>query len=198
MKNYVDQLISEMKLDHVLENSILSYLEGEINVFETVCKNYKQMSLNQYKDLREENETPDFSSVQDYLYDEAELTNFIWYLLLKSSEIFYAKHNRFPGEGLKHDNFETDIPLLQNAYKELLETNSNQEKLVNIGFNCEIDEKYFHEICRNSNSCVVPACSMLGSMASQEIIKMITYQFKAVENTIIFDAINNTTTMFKI
>ena len=156
------------------------------------------MSLNLYKDLKAEIETPDFSTVQDNLYDEAELSNFIWYLLIKSVEIFNEKFKRFPGEALPHDNFESDIPLLRKSYEEFLQKNNNKAKLEEIGFNCEIEEKYFHEICRNSNSCIVPACSMLGSMASQEIIKLITYQFKAVEHTVIFDAIHSTTTMFKI
>ena len=156
------------------------------------------MSLNHYKDLNAENESPDFNTVQDYLYDEAELTNFIWYLLIKSSDIFYTKNSRYPGEGVPHESFETDIPILKESYEEFLLKNNNKAKLEEVGFNCQIEEKYFHEFCRNSNSVVVPACSMLGSMASQEIIKMITYQFKAVENTIIFDAIHSTTTMFKI
>lgn len=194
----MDQILSDVKLDHVLEHSINSYLSGEVNVFETISKNYKQMSLNTYKDLTAEAENPDFATVQDNLYDEAELTNFIWYLLIKSAEIFRAEYNRFPGEALPHESFETDIPLLKNCYINFLAKNNNKSKLEEIGFNCDIEEKYFHEFCRNSNSCVVSACSMLGSMASQEIIKMITYQFKAVEHTIIFDAIHSTTTMFKI
>lgn len=198
LKSFLDQLLLDLKLDKVLEHSILCYLSGEVNVFETMSKNYKQMSLNIYKDLKAELENPDFSTVQDNLYDEAELTNFIWYLLINAAEMFKAKHKRFPGENIAHESFENDIPLLKNCYEEYLNKNNNKSKLEEIGFNSEIEEKYFHEFCRNSNSCIVPACSMLGSMASQEIIKMITYQFKAVEHTIIFDAIHSTTTMFKI
>jgi len=190
--------MADLKLDHVIEHKITSYMDGEINVFDSICKNFRQMSLNNYKDLKEELETPDFTNVQDYLYDEAELTNFIWYLLVNSSQIFYETNKRYPGQNLSHDNFETDIQLLKNCYQQYISRNNIKEKLEEIGFNCEIEEKYFHEMCRNSNSCIVPACSMLGSMASQEIIKLITYQFKAVENTIIFDAIHSTTTMFKM
>ncbi len=156
------------------------------------------MSLNIYKEINAELENPDFASVQDNLYDEAELTNFIWYLLIKSAEAFNVEHKRFPGEALPHESFEADIPLLRKSYEEFLAKNNTKAKLEEIGFNCDIDERYLHEFCRNSNSCVVPACSMLGAMASQEIIKLITYQFKAVEHTVIFDAIHSTTTMFKI
>jgi len=173
-------------------------MDGEVNVFDVLCKNFKQMSMNHYKDLKKENDDPDFLTIQDNLYDEAELTNFIWYLLVNSSQIFFEKNMRYPGQGLSHDNFESDIFILKNCYEEYLSKNNRRSKLEEIGFNCDIEEKYFHEMCRNSNSCVVPACSMLGSMASQEIIKLITYQFKAVENTIIFNGIHSTTTMFKI
>jgi hypothetical protein len=80
----------------------------------------------------------------------------------------------------------------------MLNQNHNREKLEAIEFNCEIEDIFFHEFCRNSKSVVVPVTSMIGSMASQEIIKMITYQFKSISNTIVFDSIHNTTSLFKI
>ena len=35
-----------------------------------------------------------------------------------------------------------------------------------------------------------PVVSIIGSIASQEIIKLITYHFETVNNTIIYDGIN--------
>jgi len=132
------------------------------------------------------------------LYEELDLNNFIWLLLIKSSDLFHLKYKRFPGENLSHTNFQEDIPLLKECYKELLRQNNYKEKLEKIEFDIEIKDNYFHEFCRNSNSVIMSATSILGSFASQEIIKLITYQFKAVNNTIIYDGIHSYTTMFNL
>jgi hypothetical protein len=156
------------------------------------------MSIGKYKDLKEEIINPNFETIQDYLYEELDLNNFKWLLLIKASDLFYMKNNRFPGENLLHTNFQEDISLLKQSYKELLCNYNYKEKLEKIDFNIEIEDSFFHEFCRNSNSVIMPATSILGSFASQEIIKLITYQFKAVNNTIIYDGIHSYTSMFKL
>jgi hypothetical protein len=156
------------------------------------------MSIYKYKDLQEEIINPNFESIQDYLYEELDLNNFIWLLLIKSSDLFHMKYKRFPGENISHSNFQEDVHLLKQSYKELLSNYNYKEKLEKIEFNIEINDNFFHEFCRNSNSVIIPATSILGSFASQEIIKLITYQFKAINNTIIYDGIHSYTTMFNL
>ena len=125
------------------------------------------MSLNNYKDLEEEELFPEYANIHDFLFDEPELTNFKWYLLIKSSDLFVEKYLRYPGEGIPHEDFENDIILFKEIYLEYLNKNNRRRKLEEINFDWEIEDKYFHEVCRNSNSVVVPATSMLGSMAAQ-------------------------------
>ena len=61
-----------------------------------------------------------------------------------------------------------------------------------------IGEEYVFEFCRMGKGQVPPCISMIGSMASQEAIKMITYQFDTVNNTILYDGINVTLSSFKL
>ena len=99
------------------------------------------MSICRYKDLEEEMTNPNFESIQDYLWEELDLNNFIWLLLIKSSDLFYVKFKKLPGENLSHKNFQEDVPLLKECYEELLNTNNYREKLEKIEFNVEIKFK---------------------------------------------------------
>ena len=65
-----------------------------------------------------------------------------------------------------------------------------------IEFDLVIDNKFYYEMCRFSNSRIAPIVSLIGSIASQEIIKLITYQFMTVNNTIILNGITSKTSNF--
>lgn len=65
-----------------------------------------------------------------------------------------------------------------------------------IEFEYNIEDKYFFEMCRFTNSRLAPIASIIGSVASQEILKLITYQFLTVNSTIIFNGIHSRTTNF--
>jgi len=62
----------------------------------------------------------------------------------------------------------------------------------------EMTDDYFYEFCRFSNSNFPPTNSIIGSVASQEIIKLITYKFYTINNTIICDGIHNTMSIFNL
>ena len=62
----------------------------------------------------------------------------------------------------------------------------------------QLNEDNVFEFCRMGKGYVPPIVSIVGSMASQEIIKLITYQFETVNNTIIYDGINVTLSKIKI
>jgi hypothetical protein len=127
--------------------------------------------------------------------------NFIWYLLMKSADLFFEKHGRYPGEKSNssiEDKFEADVPLLIEVYNEYLTLNNKKEKLpFNINEEFVNFNDYVYEFCRFSNSKIAPAISIISSIVSQEVIKMITYQFRTIDNTLIFDGVNSTISTFK-
>lgn len=111
--------------------------------------------------------------------------------MFKASDRFYEKYNTYPGT---KTDFENDVGILKGYCEECLQ---------DLGSNLPIDktllgEDYIYEFCRYGNSYIPCIVSIIGSMASQEIIKMITYQFDTVNNTIIYDGINVTLSTFKI
>jgi hypothetical protein len=159
------------------------------NYIDIICKNYPQVSLYKYSTLKEELISP-FSNELD-IWEEHNKRNFIWYILIKSSDLFYKKYSRYPGDTT---NFEADIQPLKQCISDFFTQEKNSELNFEIS---EITDDHIFELCRFSNSRIPPIVSIIGSIVSQEAIKLITYQFKTVDNTIIYDGIHSTISTFK-
>jgi hypothetical protein len=178
--------------NEIKKQQIFNYFDSldkaDPNYLDIICKNHPQISVFKFSTLREETDNQ-FSAELEIFEDQSRL-NFIWYILIKSSSMFYQNYNRYPGE-IK--NFESDIEPLKQCVNEFI-TQRNSE--LNFDINL-IKDEFIYEFCRFSNSRIPPIVSIIGSMASQEAIKLITYQFKTIDNTIIYDGIHSTVSTFK-
>jgi len=161
----------------------------DIDIIDILNKNWPQVSLFVYPDNDFEEEGKNLDP--DELEDPNHKLNFVWYLLFRASDKFMEKNKRYPGQNT--DDFKKDVPELFGLLKEEYNKLSNKPDLENL-----LNEDNTFEFCRMGKGFVPPVVSMVGSIASQEIIKLITYQFETVNNTIIYDGINVTTTKIKI
>lgn len=161
----------------------------DIDIIDILNKNWPQVSLFVYPDNDFEEEGKNLDP--DELEDQNHKLNFVWYLLFRASDKFMEKNKRYPGQNI--DDFKKDVPELFGLLKEEYNKLSNKPDLENL-----LNEDNTFEFCRMGKGFVPPVVSMVGSIASQEIIKLITYQFETVNNTIIYDGINVTTTKIKI
>jgi len=161
----------------------------DIDIIDILNKNWPQVSLFVYPDNDFEEEGKNLDP--DELEDQNHKLNFVWYLLFRASDKFMEKNKRYPGQNI--DDFKKDVPELFGLLKEEYNKLSNKPDLGNL-----LNEDNTFEFCRMGKGFVPPVVSMVGSIASQEIIKLITYQFETVNNTIIYDGINVTTTKIKI
>jgi len=103
--NNIKDTTLEMKKEYLLNN-----LTHDFDLPNILCKNWQLESLLEYKTISEENVKPDFTSVQ--WWDENNLDAFRWYLLIKSFNIFYEKHKRFPKQ--KSKQVDTQVKILYN------------------------------------------------------------------------------------
>jgi len=55
-----------------------------------------------------------------------------------------------------------------------------------------VKDEPIHEMCRFGAAEMHSIASLLGGVASQEVIKMITHQYVPLDNTLIFNGINGT------
>ena len=174
-KQDLDKLVNNLKND-------------QVDFVEILNKNWPQASLFVYPDNDLEEEGKNFEPEFD---DESSFLNFVWYLLFRASDKFFEKNKRYPGE--KVDDFKKDVP-------ELFELLKEEKKKITVEFDLGdyLNENNVFEFCRMGKGFVPPIVSIVGSIASQEIIKLITYQFETVNNTIIYDGINVTLNKYKI
>ena len=170
------------------------YHKGEeskiLEVINILNKNWPQASLFIYPDNDLEEEGKNFTPLSED-DEEHHFLNFVWYLLFRASDKFFNKNKRYPGQNI--DDFKKDIP-------ELFELLKEEKKKISVEFDLGkfLTEDNVFEFCRMGKGYVPPIVSIVGSITSQEIIKLITYQFVTVNNTIIYDGINVTTSNFKI
>uniref|UniRef100_A0A7S1JAU0 NEDD8-activating enzyme E1 regulatory subunit n=1 Tax=Eutreptiella gymnastica TaxID=73025 RepID=A0A7S1JAU0_9EUGL len=111
----------------------------------------------------------------------------VWYLLLRAGDRFYAANNRFPGD--TETVLEADVAQLAKCLKSLLQE---------MGVSQSVDAEYVQEWARYSASELHNISAVLGGVASQEAIKMITQQRAPMNNTLIFDGINGTMATYEL
>ena len=100
---------------------------------------------------------------------------------------------RYPGNC---EIWKDDVNLLKNEFDEEI-------KLLDKNIPFDVNSisnlnDYLFEFCRFGHSLLPPCVSIIGDIASQEIIKLITYQFETVNNTIIYNGIGVNLSCFKI
>ena len=186
MRSLINKEIKESKDLNEDEKSQLDKLinnlnENQVDIVDILNKNWPQVSLFSYPDNTKEEKGENFD--EDQLDEDFKKLNFVWYLLFRASDKFRNKNNRYPGE---ISDFKSDISelleLAKEEFNKLIKKPSGIEELIN--------EDNAFEFCRMGGGFVPPVISITGSIASQEIIKLITYQFQTVNNTIIYDGIN--------
>ena len=180
-------LLSEDKKE--LDKLVNNLTNDQIDIVDILNKNWPQVSLFVYPDNEFEEEAKNFDP--DQFDEQFQQLNFVWYLLFRASDKFFAKNKRYPGRNI--DDFKKDVPTLFGLLKEEYNKLSSKPNLGN-----ELNEDNTFEFCRMGRGYVPPVVSIVGSIASQEIIKLITYQFETVNNTIIYDGINVTLSNIKI
>ena len=175
-KKCLDSLVNNLSLD-------------KIDIVDILNKNWPQTSLFVYPDNTQEKEGKNLDVYQ--IDEDFQKINFVWYLLFRASDEFEKKHGRYPGD--KIDDFKKDIPELFNLVKNEFEGLSNKPEIGE-----QLNENNVFEFCRMGRGNIPPIISIIGSMTSQEIIKLITYEFETVNNTVIYDGINVTLSNIKI
>ena len=172
-----------------LDKLVNNLTSDQIDIIDILNKNWPQASLFVYPDNESENEGKNLDL--DQIEEEHQKLNFVWYLLFRASDKFMEKNKRYPGQNV--DDFKKDVPELFGLLKDEYNKLSVKPEIENL-----LTEDNAFEFCRMGKGFVPPVVSIIGSIASQEIIKLITYQFETVNNTVIYDGINVTLSNIKI
>ena len=172
-----------------LDSLVNNLSNDKIDIVDILNKNWPQTSLFVYPDHTLEKEGRNLDPEQ--IEENFQKRNFVWYLLFRASDEFEKKYGRYPGQNI--EDFKKDAPelfsLLKNEYDGLISKPD---------LGSELNEDNSFEFCRMGRGDIPPIISVLGSMTSQEIIKLITYEFETIKNTVIYDGINVTLSNIEI
>lgn len=109
------------------------------------------------------------------------------YITLRGLERFISEFNSYPGQ--LDDHVEPDVLKLKSIIGKLLGE---------WGCSQIIRDERVHEVCRYGGAELHSVSAILGGCAAHEAIKLITLQYKPLNNTFIYDAITSTSASFTL
>ncbi|XP_071089185.1 NEDD8-activating enzyme E1 regulatory subunit-like [Haliotis cracherodii] len=153
--------------------------EKDVRLF---CKNASFLRVVRCRSLAEEynSATANIAELGMCLEDE-EGDDVIFYILLRGVDKFYEEFNRYPG--WYNDQVESDIIKLKACIVKLLH---------DWGLPPTVKDDFVHEICRYGAAELHSVAAMMGGVAAQEVIKIITGQFVPINNSFIYNAMKQT------
>lgn len=107
------------------------------------------------------------------------------YVAFRAFERFQTDYGYIPGEC----HVETDTARLKSLASKILSE---------WGIHTALSDDLVHEVCRYGGAEVHSVSAFLGGCAAQEIIKIITTQYKPIDNTFVYNAITSETATFKL
>lgn len=143
------------------------------DLLENFCKNIFMIEVTRYRSFTEEFECLNGTVFEDP--DEIEYKVVDWYLGLRVFEDFAEEKGRNAGID--------DLDLLQD----------NSEKLGK-----RVEKDVLEEILRFGNSELHSVSALLGGVASQEVVKLVTKQFSPINNTFLFTGVTSNACVFEL
>ncbi|XP_017058948.1 nedd8-activating enzyme E1 regulatory subunit [Drosophila ficusphila] len=104
---------------------------------------------------------------------------------LRAYERFLSECGNIPGECI----VEQDIGRLKSIAAKMLS---------DLGMHASISDDVLHEICRYGGAELHAVSAFIGGCAAQEVIKVITKQYKPIDNTFIYNAITTESVTLKL
>ncbi len=111
------------------------------------------------------------------------------YVGLYLCDLFYEKFRRYPGE-LISDRIQFEIDL-----HDLKQINKNLSNKYSINSD---KQDILEELCRYGASELHSIAAFIGGCCAQEAIKLITHQCIPIDNTLIYNGIQQSISVFKI
>ncbi|XP_031278694.1 NEDD8-activating enzyme E1 regulatory subunit AXR1-like [Pistacia vera] len=150
-------------------------------MIKSFCKNARKLKVCRYRLIEDEFNSPSISELQKYLTDEDYSVAVGFYILLRAVDRFAANYNSFPGEF--DGAMDEDISRLKTTAVSVLS---------DLGCNgSTLTEDLINEMCRFGAAELHAVAALIGGIASQEVIKLITKQFVPMSGTFIFNGIDH-------
>jgi amyloid beta precursor protein binding protein 1 len=168
--------------------------DDELDIF---CKNVHHLDLLQTRTIWDEyNTTPTDELLDEWgmvtmdPYDVPEQTPFLWYMGVRACHVFFETHGRYPG--IQDDTWQDDVSELQRCIEKVVSMMKLDENELVQQTLLSSDCNYAKELARYANAEIHTIASVVGGVASQEAVKIITGQYVPFNNTYIYNGIAST------
>lgn len=194
MKDLVHSLLKS------LGRSICSISDDDIITF---CKNIFNIQVLRTRSF--ENELSfsgeDFEEVKTELmmnimepYEVPSHTPFLWFLVLRACEMFEEQNGLYPGSDGRDLAMASDIDSVMRYTRKIVNS-------LDLG-TCDLvrsslTRDHASEMVRYFNAELHNIASIIGGVASQECVKLITKQYVPINNTYVFNGIASTAAVYK-
>ena len=181
---YKDKSNSDYKAFEEHLNNVMKKV-GKFNHFQEITtteierffKNARFIEIQRYRSLEDEKQwnIDDLSMMlQSVAWDENS-KNLVWYLLFRAVDTFFQKNGRYPGD--TDETYESDIKVLQEITNTLAKESGLDFSVI------ENLNDYAHEMARYGAGELHNIASIVGGTVAQEVIKVVTGQWVASNNT---------------
>eukprot|EP00697_Spironema_sp_BW2_P003495 gnl/Spiro4/14648_TR7890_c0_g1_i1.p1 gnl/Spiro4/14648_TR7890_c0_g1~~gnl/Spiro4/14648_TR7890_c0_g1_i1.p1 ORF type:complete len:606 (+),score=152.23 gnl/Spiro4/14648_TR7890_c0_g1_i1:187-1818(+) len=169
------------------------YLRGKPLYLKRVVSCAHYMSVSRYRTVEQEL-SPNTMKKSDYWgmrlqwYGPTAAEGASWYLAFQAVEEFYAAHGRYPG--LIDAQYDQDMAAARVCLHNVLAARGIDSGLV--------EDKYVDELVRSGMSEQANIAGVIGGMASQEAIKLITRQMIPLNNVHVYSGISCSGTTYEV
>jgi amyloid beta precursor protein binding protein 1 len=121
----------------------------------------------------------------------------LWYLGFRACQLFYAEHGRYPGTIA---DYQSDVAVLQTcmvAAVQQYRLSDNEVVRATVLQSGSGSHKYAEEMTRYGNAEIHTVASVVGGVASQEAVKIITGQYVPINNTYVYNGIASVGAVYK-
>mmetsp|Transcript_7107 Transcript_7107/g.9624 ORF Transcript_7107/g.9624 Transcript_7107/m.9624 type:complete len:618 (-) Transcript_7107:92-1945(-) len=135
-------------------------------------------------------------------YEQIEHTPLLWHIALRACDKFHEAHNIYPGSDGRELSLLSDVKEVQTYIKDIVgnlgleDTDFMKETLLLSG--SEEENKHAKEMVRYFNAEVHNVGSVLGGVASQEVVKIITGQYVPLNDTYIYNGIAGVAGVYRL
>jgi amyloid beta precursor protein binding protein 1 len=151
------------------------------------CRNVFSLECLSTRTIEEEYSSPNVDEMNGIAYDWSDpedQTPILWYIALRAADRFQLKNGRFPGENDDDSTLEADASLVGQEITALVAEMGLQ------GYDGIMDPvKHSAEMTRYGAAELHNIASLVGGVASQETVKIITHQYTPQNNTFVFNGI---------
>ncbi|GMJ13408.1 AUXIN RESISTANT 1 [Hibiscus trionum] len=180
-KSEADYLVIEERVRNILKKIGRDPHSIPKATIKSFCKNARKLKVCRYCPIEDEYNNPSLAELQKYSTDEDYSIAVGFYILLRAVDRYAANFNHFPGQF--DGGLDEDISRLKTTAVSLL------NDLGCTGLT--LTEDLINEMCRFGAAELHAVAAVIGGIASQEVIKLITKQFVPMSGTFVFNAIDH-------